>query len=65
MTNNIMFFAISGFGEASGHNLHAMPIGLSGESSCFSSLVPPLFIMANGITVPISRGRPPGLSVQA
>ena len=44
---------------------HAMPIGLSGEIGSVRSCMPPLFFVANGTSVPISRGRPPGLSVQA
>ena len=63
MTNSTLFFAPGGFGEICGHNCHAMLIGLSGEVGSFDSLMPPIFIVANGITLPISRGRPP--SVQA
>ena len=63
MTTSSMLFALNSFGEIYGRNCHAMLIGLIGEVGSFDSLMPPIFIVANGITLPISRGRPP--SVQA
>ncbi len=64
MANSSTCFAPRGFDDF-GHHCHAMPIGLSGETGCIGSCMLPLFFAANGISVPISRGRPPGLSVQA
>ena len=64
MTSSGKYSAPRGFDTFSQH-CHAMPIGLSGEIGNVRSLLLPLFFVANGISVPISRGRPPGLSVQA
>ncbi len=64
MANSSICFALRGFDDF-GHYCHAMPIGLGAETGCIGSCMMPLFCVANGISVPISRGRPPGLSVQA
>lgn len=67
MANSSMCFApkLRGFDDTFGRSCHAMPIGPSGEVGSVSSLMLPFFFVANGVSVPISRGRPPGLSIQA
>ncbi len=61
MANSRMYptLKLRGF-DIFSHHCHAMPIGLSRKVGSISSLRLPLFFVANGISVPISRGRPPG-----
>lgn len=64
MKSNIMFSAIApcDFNEVLGHLCLAMPVGLNGGAGSLVFLMPPIFRMAQGSIVPISRGGPPGLS---
>lgn len=65
-SNNTSFaMMLCGYNIALSRNCHAMPISLSDEVGRCRSFVPPIFIMAHGISVPISRERPPGAFVQA
>ena len=64
MASSSMYSAPRGF-DVFSPQCHAMPIGSTGEIGNARFLRLPLFFVANGISVPISRGRPPGLSVQA
>jgi hypothetical protein len=67
MASNNTFFAMAlwGYNLALCRNRHAQPIGLSGEVGCAGSCIPPIFFVAHGVSVPISRGRPPALFGQA
>lgn len=38
---------------------HALPIGLTRASGNTGSLIAPLYFVAQGTSVPVSRGRPP------
>ena len=66
--STLFAMALCGFNEIFSHNCHAMLIGLTGEARSTVSLtlmLPPIAFVAQGSSVPISRGRPPGVSIQA
>jgi len=66
MVGNTTSFAMLLLGSqnpALSYHCHAMPISLNGEIGV--SCRPRHFFVANGVSVPISRGRPPGSFVQA
>ncbi len=66
MVGNPTFFALMLPGcdhPALSNHSHAMPSGLNGEVGV--SFKPRRFFVAIGVSVPISRGRPPALFVQA
>ncbi len=65
MANSRICFALHGFDDAFGHNCYAMPISLGREACSAISFMLPFFIVTNEVSVPISRGRPPGLLVRA